>query len=464
MSKKYTYANPLLSLWQSAAEDVQRKRASTHRRLKFMTASAAAPTAEVATAPTDVLMDPVDTLGIPLSAGQKDAVEQMFAPAPAPAHTDLAAVGQVLHTAEDCAKVAAEFLWNEIKGDQQEADILAGELKDSECDPLWSECLLDYLAYKALLEHPQYRSNQNPVFSLDANTKLAIIGDWGTGGDVAINLLKEVAKFSPDVLLHLGDVYYAGTQFEAQTNFLDICRNVLGDNARLFSMCGNHDMYSGGGGYYWLVDQIRQQASYFCLQNANWQFLAMDTGHNDNDPFTVATNMTRLVQDGAWHEEDWLLDKINLAGNKKTVLLSHHQLFSPFGSVGNANGGPSAYNLNLRTTFQAVMSKIAWWFWGHEHTLAIFDPYMNLQRGRCVGASAVPVFTNQQSYSNAAGLQTYGGAPLPTWNIQGQLGNNGQSYNNCFAIMTLTGPSATVDYYQVPLLRTASRLLVDDKM
>jgi hypothetical protein len=76
----------------------------------------------------------------------------------------------------------------------------------------------------------------------------------------------------------------------------------------------------------------------------------------------------------------------------------------------------------------------------------------------------VPVFTDQQSYSNATGLQTYGGAPLPTWNIQGQLANNGQSYNNCFAIMTLTGPSVTVDYYQVPLLGTASRLPVDDKM
>ena len=94
MSKKYTYANPLLSLWQSAAEDVQRRRASTHSRLEFMTASVAAPTARVATAATDVLMDPVDTLGVPLSAGQKDAVEQMFAPAPAPAHIDLAAVGQ----------------------------------------------------------------------------------------------------------------------------------------------------------------------------------------------------------------------------------------------------------------------------------------------------------------------------------------------------------------------------------
>jgi len=456
MSNKYTYANPYLSLWQSAAEDVQRKRASVRNRLKMMTSVAALPAA------TDVFMSPVDTLGVPLSAGQNERVERMFVP-PARAHLDLAAVGQVLHTAEDCAKVAAEFLWDEIKGDQKQADVLAGELKDSECDPGWSECLAAYVAYKLLRDKPVYRANRNPVFPLDSNTRLAIVGDWGTGGEVATNLLQQVKKFSPDVLLHLGDVYYAGTQYEQQTNFLDICRNVLGNSVRLFSMCGNHDMYSGGSGYYWLVDQLGQQASYFCLQNANWQFLAMDTGHNDNDPLTVATNMTSLVTDGAWHEENWLLDKINLAGTKKNILLSHHQLFSPFGSVGSANGKPYAYNPNLRASFQAVMQKIAWWFWGHEHTLAIFDPYMNLQRGRCVGASAVPVFTDQQSYSNAAGLQTYGGAALPKWNASGQLGNNGQSYNNCFALMTLNGASANVDYYQVPLLGTAVRLPVSDQ-
>jgi hypothetical protein len=100
---------------------------------------------------------------------------------------------------------------------------------------------------------------------------------------------------------------------------------------------------------------------------------------------------------------------------------------------------------------------------GHEHTLAIFDAYMGLQRGRCVGASAVPVFTDQQSYTNAGDLETYGGAGLPVWNTNGQLGNNGTSYNNCFALMTLSGLSANVDYYQVPILGTATRLPVDDK-
>lgn len=457
MTNVYTYSNPYLSLWQSAAADVQRRQASVQSRVAAV-ALAKGQAAPVAAQLPD-LMNPVYMLGMPLRAGQTDAPDKMFAPAEPKA---LAAGAVIL----DCAKTAAEFLWAEIKGDHQEADTLAAELKDSECDPLWAECLATYLAFKASMGSIPYRTNLNPVFSLDNNTKVAIIGDWGTGEKEALHLLQEVVRLGqPDVVLHVGDIYYSGTQDEAQSNFLDMCQQTLGSNVRVFSLCGNHDVYSGGDGYYWLVDRLGQQASYFCLQNANWQFLAMDTGYNDNDPFTVGTNMTGLVTIGNWAEEDWHLDKINTAGNRATVLLSHHQLFSPFGSVGTADGGLSyAYNKNLRASFQAVMKQIAWWFWGHEHTLAIYDPYMDLKRGRCVGASAVPVFDDQQSYTTAGGMQTYGGLPYPTWNKQGQLATNMNDYNHCFAIMTLTGASANVDYYQIAGFQPATRLPVDDKI
>jgi hypothetical protein len=123
---------------------------------------------------------------------------------------------------------------------------------------------------------------------------------------------------------------------------------------------------------------------------------------------------------------------------------------------------PYAYNPALFANFQGVLPRIAWWFWGHEHTLAVYDPYMGLQRGRCVGASAVPVFKDQQKYKHASGLQTFEGAPLPKWNRKGVLGDNGTDYAHGFAIMTLKGASANVDYFQVPVLRTASRLPVTD--
>src|SRR5579862_313846 len=44
-------------------------------------------------------------------------------------------------------------------------------------------------------------------------------------------------------------------------------RRILGPQAPIFSLCENHDMYSGGGGYYWLIDKAGQGAGYFCLRN-----------------------------------------------------------------------------------------------------------------------------------------------------------------------------------------------------
>jgi methyl coenzyme M reductase beta subunit len=87
---------------------------------------------------------------------------------------------------------------------------------------------------------------------------------------------------------------------------------------------------------------------------------------------------------------------------------------------------------------------------------------MGLKRGRCVGASAVPVFQDQQSYATASGLKTFDGGAMPTWDPNGAVGNTANMYNNCFAMMTLNGASATVEYYEVPLLQAARKFNVTD--
>jgi predicted phosphodiesterase len=458
MSRQYTYRDPTLSLWQSAVAQVQRNRKSVQARM----APAATATFAVSKLPAvDDLMSPVHLLGPSLTSGQT-ALPAALAPSQASATASPAAIAPA-GVVVDCAKVAAQFLWAEITGDQQKSDLYASELKFAVCDALgWAECLTTYLAFKASCGTLPYRPNLDVVLPLPPKATIAIIGDWGTGDDVAINLLNQIVAFKPDVLLHLGDVYYSGTHGEANDNFLAICRQILGSSIPLYTLCGNHDMYSGGDGYYWLIDQIGQQSSYFCLQNDDWQFLAMDTGHNDHDPVTVATNMTSLVNIPGWSEANWHLNKIQQAGKRRTALFSHHQLFSPFASVGNMGSQQYAYNPNLFANFQSVISKVDIWFWGHEHTLALYDPCMGLARGRCVGASAVPVFTDQQKYAPGTGLRTYNNSPLPTWNPSAILGSNGTDYNNAFAIMTLNGASATVNYYQVPLLKAASQLPFTD--
>jgi predicted phosphodiesterase len=457
MSQQYTYRDPTLSLWQSAVAQVQKNRKSVQARASAAGLNLAVPAPPV----TADLMSPVHLLGPSLGSGQAALPGALSTPKAAGVASPevTGPVGVVL----DCAKVASQFLWAEITGDQQKSDLYAGELRFAQCDALgWAECLTTYLAFKASCGTLPYRPNQNVILDLPATAKIAIIGDWGTGDDVAINVLNQIASLKPDILLHLGDVYYSGTQGEANDNFLAVCRQILGGSIPLYSLCGNHDMYSGGDGYYWLIDHIGQQCSYFCLQNDYWQFLAMDTGHNDHDPVTVATNMTSLVNIPGWSEANWQVGKIQQAGSRRIAVFSHHQLFSPFSSVGSLNNQQYAYNPNLFANFQSVLSKVDVWFWGHEHTLALYDPYMGLVRGRCVGASAVPVFTDQQQYAPATGLQTYQNAPLPMWNPSAILGNNGTDYNNGFAIMTLNNATATVNYYQVPLLKPAVQLPFTD--
>ena len=139
-------------------------------------------------------------------------------------------------------------------------------------------------------------------------------------------------------------------QREANDNFITICKNTL-PNIPLYSLCGNHDMYSGGKGYYWLLDEIGQKSSYFSLQNDDWQFVAMDTGYNDRDPYTVNTNMTSLYNENGWNEADWHLNLIKNRGKR------HLALFSPFSSVGdNSDQKQSCFNPNLQATFQDVIS------------------------------------------------------------------------------------------------------------
>ena len=453
MSDDYSYRDARLSLWQAAAGEIHRSLKQPAAKMTAESLTAKSPslvTEKELMRPVQIVAHSIKDAGKPFEFLVHEVKKGIL---------DLKAEFDPL---EDCAKAAAQFLWAEIEGNEQESQFYQGELRKSVCDSVgWAECLTTYLGYKALLEDPVYRPNQNVVRDLGAKSRIAIIGDWGVGDNVATNVLQQVAALKPDILLHLGDVYYAGTQSEAKANFLDICRSVLG-NIPIYTLCGNHDMYSGGKGYYWLLDQIGQKSSYFCLQNDDWIFLAMDTGFHDNDPFTVSTNMTTLVSQDGWSEASWHLNQISNAGKRKLVLLSHHQLFSPFSSVGSVGGTAYAYNPNLYEVFATIFPKVEWWFWGHEHTLGIFPPYMGLKRGRCVGGSAVPVFKEQQSYATASGLQVLDGGDMPTWDPNRVLGSSANMYNNCFAMITLSGSSATVEYYEVPLLQPARKFNVTD--
>lgn len=377
-------------------------------------------------------------------------------------------------TAWQCTKLAAALWLAMWEGRQEDAARLEDELKFGPCDPGWLEVIEEYLEHFGPGTHhqvPYVTYKQMGDFVLDVlppQATVALIADWGTGTGEAKALLQQVAAQDPDVVVHLGDIYYSGTAHETTSNFLSECNQLLErDNGRpaVYTLSGNHDMYSGGDGYYGLIRILNpspsfdpawaQPASFFSLRttDSSWQLLAMDTGLNDRDPFTLASDITFLEpREAAWH-----LDKISGFAQQhgKTILLSHHQLFSPFSYIGGDTpkpAGQEAYNPKLLATFEGEIAagNVAAWFWGHEHNLGIYQPYGSLERGRCIGHAAIPVYETEEPYQVDARI------PNPPLLVDGPDGrplelplNQDGVYGHGYVILRLDGAngSAEAAYY-----------------
>ena len=220
---------------------------------------------------------------------------------------------------------------------------------------------------------------------LPDSCSIALIGDWGTGQQPARAVLERVAARNPAIVIHMGDIYYSGTQYEADNYFLTLFRSVFESRTqampRIYTLSGNHDMYSGGEGYYWLLDQIGQQASFFCLRNKFWNFIGVDTGVNDYDPFTVDTSTPSLKDT----ELAWLRDKLASPTGARTVLLSHHPLFSVYERIGG-----QAVNGALHAQVNDLLPQITVWYWAHEHNLVMYQNFLGIH-ARCIGHGAFPV-------------------------------------------------------------------------
>jgi hypothetical protein len=222
--------------------------------------------------------------------------------------------------------------------------------------------------------------------------------------------MRLLAAQQPDIVIHLGDIYYSGTETECIRNFFDPASAILHLGAGgplLCSLSGNHDMYAGGDGYYAMIDRLGQPSSYFALRTADarWQLLAMDTGYSDHDPFAVADALVALTPE----EEAWHRDKVE-AFPGSTILLSHHQLFSAYAAIGpaDAQGRRQPVNPNLLKTLAALQTKkpVAAWFWGHEHAFAVYEPHSGLARGRCLGHGAIPTGLADATYEVPADIDS----------------------------------------------------------
>lgn len=314
-------------------------------------------------------------------------------------------------------------------------------------DPDWVIKIAEStLARLAQGNHPfNPRPAEHPISD---SARLVVVGDWGTGLPRAQAVARYMAGEVAGALalgrqahvIHLGDIYYSGLPSEIRAHVLDYWP-VTPEQARAgvtsWSLNGNHDMYSGGFGYFeTLLGDPRfaaqhsadsTPASFFHLAAPSWDFAALDTSWDQDVLSKGACGVLEDPQAG-------FVAEIAQASGRKLVLLSHHQLVSVY--------DPEDLGPVLPAKLGPVLDRgrvTAWW-WGHEHRCMGFEASRGVGSPRCVGHGGVPV------------LQTYApGDPVKppgAWQAAGFLEDSaGARWARFgFAVLDLDGGQMQVRY------------------
>ncbi|MBV8772374.1 MAG: metallophosphoesterase, partial [Deltaproteobacteria bacterium] len=207
--------------------------------------------------------------------------------------------------------------------------------------------------------------------------RVALLGDWGTGLYGAPVCSSSIRKTKYDVLLHLGDDYYAGTEPEVEGRFLKVWPDVSGAISRAIN--SNHEMYSGGNAYFrQTLAAFHQSSSLFALRSNHWLLIGLDSAYEGNDRSGGRLSDMQI---------GWVTTLVNdaVANGQRVILFSHHQPFSLYDNQGSV----------LATCIEGVLNsrRVFAWYWGHEHRCVIFERHPQWQLfGRCIGHSGFPYF------------------------------------------------------------------------
>lgn len=316
-------------------------------------------------------------------------------------------------------------------------------------DPRWEIDIAKALVERLVRggRHP-FNKQPAPPVEIRANTRLVLFSDWATGLERALQVtqharewLLEAKRDGRDAhAIHLGDVYYAGEKSEYDKRVLapGTWSVEPGEADAIPSWClnGNHDMYSGGWAFFDHLladDRFKRQrtpdgrgTSWFELVGPEWHVVGLDTSWNDH-----------LLLHSQWGDlerpQGERVTKIATAHDApKVLLLSHHQLFSAYDPKGV---GPTIE----RELAPALDSgRVRAWFWGHEHRCMTFEPHEQVQYGRCVGHSGVPVTAHEPSAA----------VPAPgAWEYRGQFESHGAAWARFgFVVLDFDGPVIHVSY------------------
>jgi len=279
------------------------------------------------------------------------------------------------------------------------------------------------------------------------NARLVVVGDWGTGlprakavAALMQGKIAEALTAGRQVhVVHLGDVYYSGFEYEDRRRFLDLWP-VTGEQAQAgvtsWSLNGNHDMYSGGFGYFGtlLADPrfVHQRSpdgkttSYFRLRSPSWDFVGLDTAW---DPDVTSSGEVAVLRD----PQAGYVAGVAAGSRRKLVLFSHHQLVSFYDK---SDLGPT-----LPGELKPVLddSRVTAWWWGHEHRAITYEAAGGVRFPRCLGNGGVPILPDPSPPA--------GSTPVITWHSTRTVREDGRNWTRFgFAVLDLSPERIDVAY------------------
>ncbi len=279
------------------------------------------------------------------------------------------------------------------------------------------------------------------------DARLVVVGDWGTGlpraRDVAARMRQHIAEALAAQrqvhVIHLGDVYYSGLESEDQRRFLDlwpVTREQADAGVTSWSLNGNHDMYSGGFGYFGtLLADPRfshqrspdgKTTSYFRLRSPSWDFVGLDTAW-DSD--VVSAGQVAALRD----PQASYVGRVAADSPRKLVLFSHHQLVSVY----DKSDLGAALPAKLAPVLDA--SRITAWWWGHEHRAITYQADAGVRFPRCLGNGGVPIRPDPSPPP--------GSKPAIAWQSTRTVREDGQSWTRFgFAVLDLRPDRIEVAY------------------
>jgi hypothetical protein len=286
-------------------------------------------------------------------------------------------------------------------------------------------------------------------YEIADDARVVIVGDWGTGLPRAQEVAKFMAQEVSEALaegreahvIHLGDIYYSGLKGEVRRHVLapgmwPVSAEQASAGVTSWSLNGNHDMYSGGFGYFetLLGDErfSRQRSpdgkatSFFRLRSPSWDFLALDTSW---DTDVLSSGFVGVLQD----PQAEFAQRVAGESARKLMLLSHHQLLSVYDKE---DIGPT-----LEKKLAPVLDggRVTAWLWGHEHRCMGFEEAKQVKISRCIGHGGVPVLMEHKP-----------GDPIPSpgeWEERDFSEYRGEHWGRIgFAVLDLAGPQIKMRY------------------